>query len=140
MAAALAVFESFLPGCIPDQAGLFGVGTSQTDPSIAYIPYIPFLAGPDTVRLWTGHYKPGPHLPKPTVFTVLERPPTSTACGSLRRPPGRKIFAPACEKCLRTNEIAPFCENEAISLVLSHFFHIRPCPALQTQKCSEPTK
>ena len=44
MAAALAIFEPFLPGCIPDQAGLFGVGTSQTDPSIAYIPYIPYLA------------------------------------------------------------------------------------------------
>ena len=40
MAAAPAVFEPFLLGCIPDQAGLFGVGTSQTDPSIAYIPYI----------------------------------------------------------------------------------------------------
>ena len=40
MAAALAIFEPFLRGCTPDQAGLFGAGTSQTEPSIAYIPYI----------------------------------------------------------------------------------------------------
>ena len=58
MAAALAIFEPFLRGCTPDQVGLFGVGTSQTDPSIAYIPCIPYLAGPETGRLWTGHYKP----------------------------------------------------------------------------------
>ena len=57
MAAALTIFEPFLPGCTPDQAGLFGVGTSQTDPSIAYIPCVPYLAG-RTGRLWTGHYKP----------------------------------------------------------------------------------
>ena len=36
MAAALAIFEPYLPGCIPDQAGLLW----GTDPSIAYIPYI----------------------------------------------------------------------------------------------------
>ena len=35
VAGALAIFEPFLRGCTPDQAGLFGVGTSQTDPSIA---------------------------------------------------------------------------------------------------------
>ena len=104
MAAALAIFEPFLPGCTPDQAGLFGVGTSQTDPSIAYIPCIPYLAGPETGRLWTGHYKPA----------STETYRTSTACGSLRRPPGNKIFAPACEKWLRTNEIASFLQNTTI--------------------------
>ena len=75
-------------------------GYKPDGPEYRLIPYIPYLAGPETGRLWTGHYKPAS-----TESYRIYR--TSTACGSLRRTPGRKIFAPACEK-LRNYEIASF--------------------------------
>ena len=40
MAAPPTVFEPLMLGCIPAHAGLLG----GTDPSIAYIPYIPYWA------------------------------------------------------------------------------------------------